>query len=146
MPTHRLPIRANVHSRTRFDVTKRLLIFWTNCLSLGTTIALLEKCGHLPTRRDVVTAVRLEDNVRFTSLICSLRVKPRARGRLNELATKRGQSLYQMALAWVLRDARITTVLIGANSVEQLDQNLACFDRREFTGDELDAIEGILKS
>jgi L-glyceraldehyde 3-phosphate reductase len=65
--------------------------------------------------------------------------------RLNDLAQARGQSLAQMALAWVLRDARITTVLIGASSVAQLDDNLACLARREFTGDELDAIEAILQ-
>jgi L-glyceraldehyde 3-phosphate reductase len=66
--------------------------------------------------------------------------------RLNDLATKRGQSLAQMALAWVLRDARITTVLIGASSVEQLDQNLACLERRDFMDDELATIEQILQS
>jgi L-glyceraldehyde 3-phosphate reductase len=66
--------------------------------------------------------------------------------RLNELAQARGQSLAQMALAWVLRDARITTVLIGASSIAQLDQNLACLDRREFAADELAAIEAILKN
>jgi L-glyceraldehyde 3-phosphate reductase len=65
--------------------------------------------------------------------------------RLNEIAQSRGQSLAQLALAWVLRDARITTVLIGASSVEQLDQNLACLENREFAAEELDAIESILK-
>jgi L-glyceraldehyde 3-phosphate reductase len=66
--------------------------------------------------------------------------------RLNKIAQSRGQSLAQLALAWVLRDARITTVLIGASSVEQLDQNLACLDNRAFDGDELAAIESILQS
>ncbi|RIK76216.1 MAG: L-glyceraldehyde 3-phosphate reductase [Planctomycetota bacterium] len=64
--------------------------------------------------------------------------------RLNELAQARGQSLAQMALAWVLRDPRITTVLIGASSVEQLEQNLACVARREFSHDELSKIDAIL--
>ncbi|HYO24383.1 MAG TPA: L-glyceraldehyde 3-phosphate reductase [Lacipirellulaceae bacterium] len=64
--------------------------------------------------------------------------------RLNDLAKSRGQSLAQMALAWVLRDPRITTVLIGASSVAQLDQNLACLERRGFSPEELAAIEGIL--
>jgi L-glyceraldehyde 3-phosphate reductase len=64
--------------------------------------------------------------------------------RLNDMAAKRGQSLAQMALAWVLRDSRITTVLIGASSVAQLEQNLACLDNRGFSGDELQAIESIL--
>lgn len=65
--------------------------------------------------------------------------------RLNEMASNRGQSLAQMALAWVLRDARVTTVLIGASSVEQLEQNVACLENREFSGDQLAAIEVILR-
>jgi L-glyceraldehyde 3-phosphate reductase len=64
--------------------------------------------------------------------------------RLNDVAQRRGQSLAQMALAWILRDPRITTVLIGASSVEQLDQNLACLDQREFAPEELAEIESIL--
>lgn len=65
--------------------------------------------------------------------------------RLNNIAQQRGQTLAQLALAWVLRDPRITTVLIGASSVEQLDQNLGCLEKREFSQDELAAIEEILK-
>lgn len=64
--------------------------------------------------------------------------------KLHELAQRRGQSLAQMALAWVLRDERVTTVLIGASSVAQLDQNLACLENRSFGQDELAAIEQIL--
>ena len=60
------------------------------------------------------------------------------------MALARGQSLAQMAIAWVLRDPRITTVLIGASSVEQLDQNLGCLDKREFEPEELAEIEKIL--
>ena len=63
---------------------------------------------------------------------------------LNELAGQRGQSLAQMALAWVLRQPAVTTVLIGASSVEQLEQNLACLERREFSDTELAAIDGLL--
>ncbi|MBA3483092.1 MAG: L-glyceraldehyde 3-phosphate reductase [Pirellulales bacterium] len=63
---------------------------------------------------------------------------------LNDIAQRRGQSLAQLALAWVLRDPRITTVLIGASSVEQLDQNLGCHDKREFAAEELAEIEKIL--
>ncbi len=63
---------------------------------------------------------------------------------LNDIAQRRGQSLAQLALAWVLRDPRITTVLIGASSVEQLDQNLGCLDKREFAAEELAEIEAIL--
>lgn len=65
--------------------------------------------------------------------------------RLNEIAERRGQSLAQMALAWVLRDSRVTTVLIGASSVAQLDQNLAMLDNRSFSNEEFAAIEEILR-
>jgi L-glyceraldehyde 3-phosphate reductase len=64
--------------------------------------------------------------------------------RLNELAQRRGQSLAQLALAWVLRDPRITSVLIGASSIEQLEQNLACLENRHLPQEELDEIEQIL--
>ncbi len=63
---------------------------------------------------------------------------------LNQMATKRGQSLAQMALAWVLRDPRITSVLIGASSVAQLDDNLATLNQLSFTDGELQQIEAIL--
>jgi L-glyceraldehyde 3-phosphate reductase len=65
---------------------------------------------------------------------------------LNELAKERGQSLAQMALAWVLRDKRVTTVLIGASKVKQLEQNVAALDNLTFTDEELEQIEEILKS
>ena len=54
--------------------------------------------------------------------------------RLNEIAQARGQSLAQLALAWVLRDERVTSVLIGASSVAQLDDNLAVLDNLELSG------------
>jgi len=60
---------------------------------------------------------------------------------LNSIAEKRGQSLAQMALAWVLRDERITSALIGASSVEQLDQNLDTTQNLEFSDAELEEIE-----
>ena len=60
---------------------------------------------------------------------------------LNEMARQRGQSLAQMALAWALRDSRITSVLIGASSVEQLDDSLDALGRLAFGADELAAIE-----
>ncbi|KAG4080497.1 hypothetical protein HA402_013955 [Bradysia odoriphaga] len=65
--------------------------------------------------------------------------------KLNVLAQQRGQSLAQMALAWILKDKRITTVLIGASSVAQLDNNLATLKNTAFAQEELDAIEAILK-
>lgn len=61
--------------------------------------------------------------------------------RLHEIAQGRGQSLAQLALAWVLRDQRVTSVLIGASSVAQLDDNLDVLDHLELTDSELDAIE-----
>ncbi len=63
---------------------------------------------------------------------------------LNELAQARGQSLAQMALAWLLKDPRITSVLVGASSAEQLRDSLACLARLDFAADELAAIEAIL--
>jgi len=60
---------------------------------------------------------------------------------LNEVARGRGQTLAQMALAWILRDARVTSVLIGASSVRQLEDNLAAADKLEFSADELADIE-----
>jgi len=60
---------------------------------------------------------------------------------LNEIARSRGQSLAQLALAWALRDPRVTSVLVGASSVEQLDTNVAAVDRLELTDDELAAID-----
>lgn len=63
---------------------------------------------------------------------------------LNSLAQERGQSLAQMALAWILKDKRITTVLIGASSVAQLDNNLDTLKNVSFTTTELEKIENIL--
>jgi L-glyceraldehyde 3-phosphate reductase len=60
---------------------------------------------------------------------------------LSEIAARRGQSLAQLALAWALRDPRMTSVIIGASSVEQLTANVAALDRQEFTADELAEIE-----
>ena len=64
---------------------------------------------------------------------------------LNELAQKRNQSLAQMAIAWVLKDKRITTALMGASSVEQIKNNAAALNNLSFTQEELTAIENILK-
>ncbi len=60
---------------------------------------------------------------------------------LNEIAASRGQSLAQLALAWNLRDSRVTSTLIGASSVRQLEENVAALDRLDFTEDELAAID-----
>jgi L-glyceraldehyde 3-phosphate reductase len=60
---------------------------------------------------------------------------------LNEIAKKRGQTLAQMAIAWVLRGERVTSALIGASSVEQLEANVRAVDNVEFTDHELAAID-----
>lgn len=60
---------------------------------------------------------------------------------LNAMAKARGQSLAQMAIAWVLRDERVTSALIGASSVRQLDENLAALDNLDFSEDELAQID-----
>src|SRR3954462_12857059 len=60
---------------------------------------------------------------------------------LNELAKERGQSLAQMALAWTLRDPRVTSTLIGASSVEQLEENVKALEGLSFSDDELAAID-----
>jgi len=60
---------------------------------------------------------------------------------LNEIASSRGQSLAQMAISWVLRDTRMTSALIGASSVKQLEENLAAARKTLFTEDEIAAID-----
>jgi L-glyceraldehyde 3-phosphate reductase len=60
---------------------------------------------------------------------------------LNEIAAARGQTLAQLALAWTLRDPRVTSALIGASSVAQLEANVAALDRLDFTDDELAEID-----
>jgi len=60
---------------------------------------------------------------------------------LNEIAAHRGQSLAQLALAWTLRDQRVTSTLVGASSVAQLEQNVAALERLEFDPEELAAID-----
>jgi len=65
---------------------------------------------------------------------------------LNGIAKKRGQSLAQMAIAWLLKDDRITTVLVGVSKPEQLADNVKALDNIQFSKEELDAIEAILKN
>ena len=66
--------------------------------------------------------------------------------RLNEIAIMREQTLSQMALAWVLKDSRITSVVIGASSIEQLDDNLNTLNYLAFSDEELRIIEDILST
>ncbi|NJM80220.1 MAG: L-glyceraldehyde 3-phosphate reductase [Flavobacterium sp.] len=64
---------------------------------------------------------------------------------LNEIAKERNQSLAQMAIAWLMKDERITSVLIGASSVNQLNDSLGSLEKLDFTKTELEQIETILK-
>jgi L-glyceraldehyde 3-phosphate reductase len=65
--------------------------------------------------------------------------------KLAKIAENRGQTMAQMALAWVLRDGKVTSALIGASKVEQLDENVGAVKNLDFCKDELEAIEKILK-
>ena len=65
--------------------------------------------------------------------------------RLDEIAARRGQTLAEMALAWVLKDERMTSVIVGTSSVKQLADNLHALDNLNFTNEELAEIEGILR-
>ena len=60
---------------------------------------------------------------------------------LNQIAQERGQTLAQMALAWTLRDPRVTSALVGASSVAQLEQNVGALDKLQFSADELREID-----
>jgi L-glyceraldehyde 3-phosphate reductase len=64
--------------------------------------------------------------------------------KLNEIAIKRGQNLAQMALSWVLKDNRVTSVLIGVSKPEQVTDSIKCLENITFTKDELDTINSIL--
>jgi L-glyceraldehyde 3-phosphate reductase len=61
---------------------------------------------------------------------------------VNQIATSRGQTLAQLAIAWVLRDPRMTSTVLGASSVEQLEDNVGALARLDFTPEELDEIDG----
>ena len=65
--------------------------------------------------------------------------------KLNQVAAKRGQTLAQMALSWVLRGNHVTTVLIGASKVKQIEDNVKIIGKLDFAAEELQEIEAILK-
>lgn len=65
---------------------------------------------------------------------------------LNQMAVTRGQSLAQFALLWTLRGGRVTSALIGASRVSQIEENIAALSHADFTQEELDRIETILKT
>ena len=80
----------------------------------------------------------LESNVLTQEIIQKVR-------RLNELAQQRGQDMAQMALAWILKDQRMTSLVIGASKAEQVIDSLQSLKNYQFTNDELNTIESILK-
>lgn len=65
--------------------------------------------------------------------------------KLNDIAKERGQSLAQMALSWVLRDDKVTTVLIGASCKEQIENNVRIVEHLDFTSEDLERIENVIK-
>jgi L-glyceraldehyde 3-phosphate reductase len=65
-------------------------------------------------------------------------------GRLHGLAAARGQTLAQLALAWILRHKQMTSVLVGASSAAQIEENIRALDHPAFTADELKAIDEVL--
>ena len=83
---------------------------------------------------------RASRNESLTSDHLSERTVAHARA-LNEIAASRGQSLAQMAISWVLRDARMTSALVGASSVAQLEENLAAAAKTTFTDEQIAAID-----
>jgi len=83
---------------------------------------------------------RAEDGVWFQKEFLSEENLKRVRA-LNEIAKRRGQSLAQMAIAWVLRDKRVTSAVIGARNVDQLDNSLDALKNLQFTQAELAEID-----
>ena len=80
----------------------------------------------------------LKENVLTPDMLAFIR-------QLNALAASRGQSLAQMALSWLIRDSRVTSVIIGASSVRQIEDNLQCLAGTSFTAEELQQIEHLSK-
>ncbi len=83
---------------------------------------------------------RVRRGLHFSSQLITEANVERVRA-LNEIAARRGQSLAQMAIAWVLRDNRVTSALVGASSVAQLQDSVAALARPDFSGDELAEID-----
>ncbi len=83
---------------------------------------------------------RMADNTSLPAELLNEQNLQRIRA-LNEIASRRGQTLAQLALAWAARDERVTSVLIGASSVRQLEQNIAALEHQSFTPEELAEID-----
>ena len=92
----------------------------------------------IPEGSRMTTSNFLRPEILTDALLAKLRA-------LNDVAQQRGQTLAEMALAWLLRDERVTSVIIGASSVEQLDKNLRARNNKHFTSEELALIDDILK-
>ena len=92
----------------------------------------------IPEGSRMTTSNFLRPEILTDALLAKLRA-------LNDVAQQRGQALAEMALAWLLRDERVTSVIIGASSVEQLDKNLRARNNKHFTPEELALIDDILK-
>jgi L-glyceraldehyde 3-phosphate reductase len=88
----------------------------------------------IPEDSRVRTGIAFDDSLLSEANIAHVRA-------LNELASKRGQSLAQMAIAWALRDPRVTSAVIGVSSLKQLEDNLGALDNLEFSADELAEID-----
>ena len=89
-------------------------------------------------------SLRHEHILQSTRILYSQNVLIQKVQALNKIAHARGQSMAQMALAWVLKDKRITSVLIGASSVQQINDNVETLRNLVFLESELEAIESIL--
>lgn len=92
----------------------------------------------IPEGSRMTTSNFLRPEILTEALLAKLRA-------LNDVALQREQTLAEMALAWLLRDERVTSVIIGASSVEQLDKNLRARNNKHFTSEELALIDDILK-
>ena len=90
--------------------------------------------GGIPADSRVRTSVFLNESDLSEEKMATIRG-------LGAIAERRGQSLAQLALAWALRDPRMTSLIIGASSVEQLETNIAALDNLDFTAEELAEIE-----
>jgi len=91
---------------------------------------------------DSRAALWWDENNRGNKLSDTVIQKIRA---LNALAKERGQSLAQMALCWILRDPRVTSALIGASKVSQIEENVAALKQSNFSDEELQKIDAITK-
>src|SRR5947209_590026 len=83
---------------------------------------------------------RLRRGLHFSETMITDENLERVKG-LNQIAQRRGQTLAQMAIAWVLRDPRVTSALLGASSVRQLEQNVAALEQLDFDAGELEEID-----